>query len=573
MPLPALYSGYTDVSKNVADTFSAQALQRAYAQRGAESEMDRLRMMRELQQKQGGDQYLADALNAQPPQVNPAFAYPPEGAVNQLSMAPPDGSEPLIPSPTIQTPQITPDNAGTAFEFQKYLAAQKAAALAKLDTHAEKMLARADRVKNADVLYQGVGEMYNKAGQLSGNQDMLDRADVYKFLAKSNIVKNDKEFKLTNAELAFEGMVQKLMTEDPVKYPTEISAYVDAHKAVIDTENAAKEKKDPTTAVYASTLDSKAYLYTMTDDPRIKKSIESLPVGDKGQIEVTWDDKKEKIAKINFKKDPTTTIAVGGMGSVPDAGYGGWSPEEKEWWFKNRRDTGEKPSFGMGSAAAKSRAAFEKEYATWSVGEGKSGAEQKTASEGFKSDSSSLKKSQYLADTTRTFVGSMDGQIKRINILAKENPTTSTGLRILNLPINEAKRVIFGSPNLSKYRMYITQIENEAGKISTGSQASIRELNEGTQKKWEKIHDKNLNLGDMLSLLKETRTDAQIKADEMTKTVEMIRTRMKGTGGAGSAATPNKPTKEAYRAYWGPKYPKKTRAEFDAAYDKTYGGQ
>lgn len=101
-----------------------------------------------------------------------------------------------------------------------------------------------------------------------------------------------------------------------------------------------------------------------------------------------------------------------------------------------------------------------------------------------------------------SFVKNMDYQINRVKGISKD--IQSFDSRLLNVPRRAFLAKVKGSANQAKYDMYLTEIENEIGKLSTGSAASISELSVGAQQKWEKIHDKNLSIKDMLSLLEET---------------------------------------------------------------------
>ena len=127
-----------------------------------------------------------------------------------------------------------------------------------------------------------------------------------------------------------------------------------------------------------------------------------------------------------------------------------------------------------------------------------------------------------------SFVKNMDYQVKRVEELSKELNTFDS--RILNLPLRAVRGKITGSPLQAKYDMYITEIENEIGKLATGSSASVSELSVGAQEKWEKIHDKNLSVKDMLSLLKETSKAGKMRMQSVQEQLKETQTQMRGRG-------------------------------------------
>jgi len=124
-----------------------------------------------------------------------------------------------------------------------------------------------------------------------------------------------------------------------------------------------------------------------------------------------------------------------------------------------------------------------------------------------------------------SFVKNMSKQIDRVEDIGKE--LASFDARILNLPLRAARSKITGSANQAKYDMYITEIESEIGKLATGSAASIAELSISAQEKWSKIHDKNLSIKDMISLLKETKHAGEMRMDSVSEQLKETVTRRK----------------------------------------------
>lgn len=286
----------------------------------------------------------------------------------------------------------------------------------------------------------------------------------------------------------------------------------------------------------ATDKDKKGLLARPDITPEVKEAIASVKPDPKKSIKL-GDKVDGKFTSSDITSQPVTNVSViGGTGGGAEAPFSSWDKDTKEWWFRTKRDTGESPNFGYGKAAAGSRALFSKEYAKWSMGEGKSGAQQRTETETSKADYASLKQATKTYDSMKPFVGNMDAQIKRINELSKSMPS-SDAARILAMPINEAKQYILGNADMAKYRMYITEIENEAGKLATGSSGSVRELSVSAQDKWAKIHDKNMPISEMLKLLKETRDMGKMRLDEQAKIVKEIKGRMRKSGGVAPPTT------------------------------------
>ncbi len=125
-----------------------------------------------------------------------------------------------------------------------------------------------------------------------------------------------------------------------------------------------------------------------------------------------------------------------------------------------------------------------------------------------------------------SFVKNMGKQIDQVKKLSDELKTFDT--RLLNIPLRLARGRIAGSAQQAKYDMYLTEIENEIGKLATGSAASISELSVGAQQKWEKIHDKNLSIKDMISLLEETKNAGLMRMDSVKEQIAETKARRAG---------------------------------------------
>lgn len=133
-----------------------------------------------------------------------------------------------------------------------------------------------------------------------------------------------------------------------------------------------------------------------------------------------------------------------------------------------------------------------------------------------------------------SFVKNMDYQVGRVKEIAEELKTFDA--RIMNVPLRAWRQKVAGNPMQAKYDMYITEIENEIGKLATGSAASISELSVGAQEKWAKIHDKNLSVSDMVSLLEETAKAGKMRMKSVESQLTETQTKMRARGAQPTAA-------------------------------------
>jgi len=127
-----------------------------------------------------------------------------------------------------------------------------------------------------------------------------------------------------------------------------------------------------------------------------------------------------------------------------------------------------------------------------------------------------------------SFVNNLEQQVDKVSSLAKDLQTFDT--RILNVPLRMVRGRLSGSPLQAKYDMYLAEIESEIGKLATSSTASVAELSQGAQEKWAKIHDKNLSVGDMIELLKETKNAGRMRLSSVETSIKESKDRMKTLG-------------------------------------------
>jgi hypothetical protein len=127
------------------------------------------------------------------------------------------------------------------------------------------------------------------------------------------------------------------------------------------------------------------------------------------------------------------------------------------------------------------------------------------------------------------FVKNLDKQVDRVGEVA-DDLVSRVGTRILNVPYRKWKTEFAGSGEEKVLEAYLTEISNEIGKLSTGSTASVAELSQSAQEKWAKIHDPNLSISDLKTILEETKHMGRLRLDSSTEARDFTEERLKSIG-------------------------------------------
>jgi hypothetical protein len=180
--------------------------------------------------------------------------------------------------------------------------------------------------------------------------------------------------------------------------------------------------------------------------------------------------------------------------------------------------TGKMPSLGMKAGPIRQAIMY---YHTLNATEaGRSGAEVAGGWAETKAQTTSLNKLKPNIDFAASFIKNIDKQIDRVdgifNEIKQENP------RLLNIPIRMWEEKVTGSAARAKIKMYITEIANETARLSAGNPQSIAEISGAAAEKWDSIHDLNLSITDMRSLLKETKHAGQLRYDSMQERYDSV---------------------------------------------------
>jgi hypothetical protein len=194
----------------------------------------------------------------------------------------------------------------------------------------------------------------------------------------------------------------------------------------------------------------------------------------------------------------------------------------------------------MSAIGATQRTAFYEEIARRRDERGDTAGAQAARAASFRASQSSLGNAQKIYDMMDSYVRNMNAQVDRMGTILKD--VTRLDARLANVPIRKWAMTVKGSAAESKVSMYTTEISNEIGKLSTGSAASVQELSQSAQQKWDKIHDPNLSATQLIDLLNETKHAGKLRMDTAMEVIETIQGRIErggpGGGGGGGGKDP-----------------------------------
>ena len=143
----------------------------------------------------------------------------------------------------------------------------------------------------------------------------------------------------------------------------------------------------------------------------------------------------------------------------------------------------------------------------------------------YKSLSGSLVNQEKQYGMMQSFVKNINAQVDRVGERMKD--IGRWDLRALDMPMRTLKKKFKGSGKEVVLDAYLTEISNEINKLSQGSQASIAQLGEESQKRWNAIHDPNLSLKELQIILDETKNMANMRMKSVSDTIELTQERMR----------------------------------------------
>jgi len=151
-----------------------------------------------------------------------------------------------------------------------------------------------------------------------------------------------------------------------------------------------------------------------------------------------------------------------------------------------------------------------------------------------KSLSSSLANQEKQRGMMGSFVNNINMQMGKVEELMGN--IGRLGLRAVDLPIKELKKRFVGSGKEVVLEGYMQEISNEINKLSQGSQASVAQLGEESQKRWNRIHDTSLSYKEVMIIINATRDMANMRLKSADKELEFTKSRLENLSTGGSAS-------------------------------------
>lgn len=265
-----------------------------------------------------------------------------------------------------------------------------------------------------------------------------------------------------------------------------------------------------------------------TDDQRLEREL-TATLG-----------RKPTDAEFNAKKqERAVEIAGAKQGAVENAkGAGGfttWTPEAQKQAFMTNVLTKETPASVKG-LGGNDRKAYAKAYGQWQVDTGFSPQDIALMQADYRAGDVSLKNMAKQEGPMDAFVGNINKQIAKVKQLYDNNDRT--GLRMLDLPVRELKTRALGSGEEAVKASYLLEISNEIGKLSSGASASVQQLSDSAKEDWKKVHDVNLSMKDIMTIVNATRDQANMRIESWRDAKQSVRQQLGGIGVTGAKSSP-----------------------------------
>lgn len=242
------------------------------------------------------------------------------------------------------------------------------------------------------------------------------------------------------------------------------------------------------------------------------------------------------------------------------------SPESLAFWGYKMYRNEKMPSFGMGKGALKVREKIADYAAKFAMLEaqgekvtpeslkefGLTESEMNTVDAAMnsieiaastKAIQGSLNFLEKQKSSMGSFVENMQEQIKAVKEISDN--LAMSDIKLLNKPWRTIRRYL-GSAQQQKYDLFLGEITRENSKLATGSTQSIAAPAVEETKFWDRIHDKELSVKDMLELLIATAKAGDIRMASVNNAIEQAKQRLRkpATGGDTGSSKPIKSWKD-----------------------------
>lgn len=226
-------------------------------------------------------------------------------------------------------------------------------------------------------------------------------------------------------------------------------------------------------------------------------------------------------AKHGKELSPTLSqTTIFGSNEKEKTGFKSWTPEAKEQTFRFNMLTGKEPVNTKGMRSG-DRQIYGKEYAQWQVDKGFTPGMIARMQTDYRAMDKSVSNQEKSHGMMTGFVINLDKQVDKVEEMFKKLPRTD--LKIFNIPIKDLRTYVAGSGEEAAVQMYLIEISNEAGKLSTNSAASIQELSQSAQVQWKKIHDETMPVGEMIKVLRATKNLGHDRLNSTREAIKMTR--------------------------------------------------
>jgi len=263
-------------------------------------------------------------------------------------------------------------------------------------------------------------------------------------------------------------------------------------------------------------------------------------------------DERQALLDEGFSPDSPEMKAYDNRITGVDIDIENMTDDEIDTWGAIVALTGKMPSLGRGKQSTKIRQKIAKSAARYGLDAKGAAGEKRTPAEaaleiiGSQADTKAIQGAvQFLEkqlSSMGSFVENLNAQVDRVTELSKELKTSN--IRILNVPLRLLRSKIIGSPNQAKYDLFISEIERESAKLASGATQSVGMMSDSEIAAWNKIHDKNLSIPDMLDVLQETKLAANFRRQSVQQQLNKTRRKMR-TRDFGETKTYPKPTQGA----------------------------
>ena len=130
----------------------------------------------------------------------------------------------------------------------------------------------------------------------------------------------------------------------------------------------------------------------------------------------------------------------------------------------------------------------------------------------YKAGTSSLVQQTKNIGMMRGFVENIGAQTARLdNLISNPEFISRVGARGLDAPLREIKKSVSGAENERIVDAYMTELQNELNRLSSGNAQSIAQMSTESRDAWKKIYDGSLSIKQIKRLLDEANEFAYIR--------------------------------------------------------------